>query len=245
MVECNLQRDENVRPAFGAFEGGVEQLPSRFQEIKCHMIFDVKIGETFSRIARLEVGGCTTETAATLTYLSVISRDSVWFALTIAALNKLEVMACDIQNAYLTANCREKIGTRAGPEIRSEASTIMFIRKALYGLRSSGAAFRAHLAETLYDIGSIPTCADPDVWHRPAVKEDGFDYYEYVLCYVDDILAISHRAKDVLKAVQAIFKLKDNKIEPRNVSWGYNIHHGGRWCSGLVHHIRQVCQSSC
>ena len=63
----------------------------------------------------------------------------------------------------------------------------MLIRKALYGLRSSGAAFRAHLAETLYDIGFVPTRADPDVWHRPAAKEDGFEYYEYVLCYVDDI----------------------------------------------------------
>ena len=31
---------------------------------------------------------------------------------------------------------------------------------------------------------------------------------------MDDILAISHKAKDVLKAVQAIFKLKDDRIEP-------------------------------
>ena len=29
----------------------------------------------------------------------------------------------------------------------------MIISKALYGLKSSGAAFRAHLAETLHDIG--------------------------------------------------------------------------------------------
>ena len=60
----------------------------------------------------------------------------------------------------------------------------------------------------------------PDVWRRPAVKEDGFEYYEYVVCYVDDILAISHKAKDVLKAVQAIFKLKDDKIEPPDMYLG-------------------------
>ena len=52
----------------------------------------------------------------------------------------------------------------------------MLIRKALYGLKSSGAAFRAHLAETLYDIGFIPTRADTDVCRRPAVQEDGFEY---------------------------------------------------------------------
>ena len=214
---------KNVRPAFEVFEGDEHQLPSGFQEIKCHMIFDVKIGETFRRKACLVAGGHTTDAPATLTYSSVVSRDSVQIALTIAALNGLEVMACDIQNAYLTADCREKIWTRAGPEFGSESGTIMLIRKALYGLKYSGAAFHAHLAETLYDIGFVPTRADPDVWLRPAVKEDGFEYYEYVLCYVDDILAISHKAKDALKAVQAVFKLKDDRIDPPDMYLGATL----------------------
>ena len=102
---------KNVRPAFEAFEGGAEQLPSGFQEIKCHMIFDVKIGENFCRKARLVAGGHITDAPATLTYSLVISCDSIRIALTIAALNELEVMACNIQNAYLTANCCEKIWT--------------------------------------------------------------------------------------------------------------------------------------
>ena len=155
---------KNMRPVFEVFEGGVQQLPSGFQEIKCHMIFDVKIGENFRRKACLVAGGHTTDAPATLTYSSVISCDSVWIALTIAALNRLEVMACDIQNTYLTADCCKKIWTRAGPEFGSESGTIMLIHKALYGLKSSGAAFCAHLAETLYDIGFVPTRADPDIW---------------------------------------------------------------------------------
>ena len=187
------------------------------------MIFDAKIGENFRRKARLVAGGHTTEAPGTLTYSSVVSRDSVQIALTIAALNGLEVMACDIQNAYLTANCREKIWTRAGPEFGSEAGTIMFIHKALYGLRSSGAAFRAHLAETLYDIGFVPTRADPDVWCLPAIQEDVIEYYEYVLCYVDDILSIGHKAKYVLKAVQAIFKLIDDRTEPPDMYLGATL----------------------
>ena len=100
---------------------------------------------------------------------------------------------------------------------------IMVICKALYGLKSSGAAFHAHLVETLYDIGFVPTWADPDVWRRPAVKEDGFEYYKYILCYVDDILPISHKAKDALKVVQAIFKLKDDKIEPPDMYLGATL----------------------
>ena len=187
------------------------------------MIFGVKIGENFRRKARLVAGGHTTDAPATLTYSSVISRDSIWIPLTIAALNGLKVMVRDIQSAYLTADCREKIWTRAGPEFGSESGTIMLIHKALYGLKSSGAAFRADLAETLYNIGFVPTRADPDVWRQPEVKKDGFEYYEYVLCYVNDILAISHKAKDALKAVQAACKLKDNRIEPPDMYLGATL----------------------
>ena len=134
-----------------------------------------------------------TTALAALTYSSVVSRDSVQISLTIAALNDLKVLACDIQNAYLTVKCREKIWTIAGPEFGSEAGQIMIIVRALYGLKSSGAAFRALLAETLYDIGYKPTKADPDVWIRPGIKSDGFEYYELVLCYVDDVLSISDK----------------------------------------------------
>ena len=132
-----------------------------------------------------------------LTYSSVVSRDSVRIILLIVALNILQVMACDIQNAYLTVNCREKIWTSAGPEFGSEHGQPMIIRKALYGLKSSGTVFRAHLAETLHDIGFKPMKADPDVWIHPAVKPDGSKYYKYIMCYVDDILSVSHDAKSI------------------------------------------------
>ena len=161
-----------------------------------------------------------TDTPNTLTYSSVVSRDSVRIALTIAALNELSVMACDIQNAYLTTECRERIWTRAGPEFGSESGPIMIVKKALYGLKCLGAAFRAHLAEKLHDIGFIPTRADPDLWHRLAVKLDGFEYYEYVLCYVEDLLAISHDAQKVLKSIQDTFKFKDDKIDKPEVYLG-------------------------
>ena len=207
----------NFHPAFEVFEGREDDIPKDYQFMWCHMIFDVKFGENFQRKARLVAGGHITNTPNTLTYSSVVSRDSVHIALTIAALNELSVMACDIQNAYLTAECREKIWTHAGPEFGSESGSIMIVKKALYGLKGSGAAFRTHLAEKFHDMGFIPTRADPDVWRRPAVKPDGFEYYEYILCYVDDLLAISHDAQKVLKCVQNTFKFKDDKIDKPDV----------------------------
>jgi hypothetical protein len=97
-------------------------------------------------------------------------------ALPIAALNDLDIMACNIQNAYLTANCCERIWTIAGPEFGSEAGQNMLIKKALYGLKSSGAAFRAFLAETLDAMGYLPSYADLDVWMQPATKPDAFEH---------------------------------------------------------------------
>ncbi|KAI2511667.1 Reverse transcriptase (RNA-dependent DNA polymerase) [Fragilaria crotonensis] len=219
-----LKEMKNVRPAFEVWEKTKEDLPPGYQQIKCHLIFDVKMGENFRRKARFVAGGHTTEVPESLiTYSSVVSRDSVQIALTIAGLNGLKVMACDIQNAYLTADCREKIWTIAGPEFGSEAGTTFLVRKALYGLKSAGAAFRSLLADTLMDTGYKPTKADPDVWIRPATKGNGFEYYEMVLCYVDDILSISDDPKSTLLALTSTFKLKDDKIEPPDIYLGAQL----------------------
>jgi len=168
------------------------------------MIFDVKMGENFRRKARLVADGHKTDSPATITYSSVVSRDSVRIALTIAALNDLKVLACDILNAYLTAPYREKFWCTAGPEFGSDRGKTIIVVRALYGLKSSGAAF---LAEHLSDIGFAPTLADADVWMRPAIREDGFKYWEYVLCYVNDLLGISDDPIRIMKSIQSKFTL--------------------------------------
>ena len=93
----------------------------------------------------------------------------------------------------------------------------MLITCDLYGIKTSSASFLSYLAETLYELGYTPTKADPDVWLRKAVNDDGFKYYEMVLCYVDDVLCISHEPMKNMKGIQRKFKLKDDKIdEPRD-----------------------------
>ena len=85
---------KNVRIAFRIMNGD-EVIPPTFQEIRCHMIFDVKM-EDFRRKARFVAGGHTTDTPHAMTYASVVSRESVRIALTLAALNDLEVKMADI-----------------------------------------------------------------------------------------------------------------------------------------------------
>ena len=164
-----------------------------------------------------------TETPSTLTYDSVVSRDLVRIALNIAALNGLDIFSCDIQNAYLTAEFRENIWTRSGPDFGFKAGTIMIFRMSLYDLKPSGAEFCAHLAETLNDICLLSTKADPDVCYRPAVKPNGFEYYEYILCYVDNILCILHDPSIALRQIQAVFKFKGDKMEEPKIYLGDQV----------------------
>ena len=55
--------------------------------------------------------------------------------------------------------------------------------------------------------------AYPDVWLRAAVKSDGEKYYEYVMMYIDDILALSCDARMILEEIRGTFKFKNDKIE--------------------------------
>ena len=200
-------------PAVEKIEDG--KIPVGYKHIDCHLIFDIKLGENYRRKARYVAGGHKTEVAPHLTYSSVVSRDSVRICLMIAALNGLDVQACDIKGAYLTAPAREKLVTTAGPEFGKELEgSLLKITRALYGQKSAGAAFRSYLAEHLWNMEFRPSQSDPDVWLRPAVKANGTEYYEYLLAYVDDLLAISMNAKAVLGQVAKKFKLKNDKIAP-------------------------------
>ena len=210
----------NVRVAFKRWENGTvadaksgQGLPA-YQRIKCHMIFDIKMDGKFTRKARFVAGGHTTDPPSSITYSSVVSRDSVRIAFMLAALNDLDLSACDIGNAYLNAPCREKIWTEAGPEFEEDEGSVMLVVRALYGLKSSGAAWRAMFAQTLTDLQYTPSKADPDVWIKPAVKPDGTEYYAMILVYVDDCLHVHHDTKPLMDRLNQIYRLKEEPCEP-------------------------------
>jgi hypothetical protein len=172
--------DKEMRNVTCAFEFRDDNaVPEGYTHIDCHMIFDIK--STLLRKARLVAGGHQTEEPKESCYSSVVSRDSVCIAFTIAALNDLDILAGDIQNAYLNAETKERCYTTAGLKFGAdnEGRPVLIVR-ALYGLRSSGARFRDHMAATLRDAGFTSCLADPDIWMRKNVKPDGFLYWEYV-----------------------------------------------------------------
>jgi hypothetical protein len=71
-------------------EAGKERDMIGFQEIGCHIIFDIKMD--FTRKVRFVAGGHTTDTPAAMTYSSVVSRESVRLGFLIAALNGLDIV---------------------------------------------------------------------------------------------------------------------------------------------------------
>ena len=165
-----------------------------------------------------------TEPPAALTYASVVSRESVRIGLLIAALNDLDIFAADIQNAYLTSPCEERIYTVLGPEFgpHGQGKKALVVR-ALYGLKSAGAAFRNHLANCLGHLGFTSSRGDPDVWFRAAKKVNGDEYYEYLFVYTDNILAIAEDPMEILKRLNRYFRLKPESIHPPDNYLGTKI----------------------
>ena len=86
-------------------------------------------------------GGYPTQAPATITYASVVSRETVRLALTFASLNDLKVKVGDVLNAYITAPVKEKVWTILGPKFGHDSGKSAVIVSALYGLKSAGAAF--------------------------------------------------------------------------------------------------------
>ncbi|KAL7485042.1 hypothetical protein ACHAW6_010651 [Cyclotella cf. meneghiniana] len=88
---------KNVWVAFDVLTDGVVP-PTDHQYMKCHMIFDIKM-EDFCCKALLVARGHITKAPATLTYASIMSRETMHIALPVAVLNDVDIWATDVVNA--------------------------------------------------------------------------------------------------------------------------------------------------
>ena len=85
-----------------------------------------------NRKARYLGGGHLTQVSLSLSYSSVVSRDSVRIMFLVAVLKNLDIKMCDIGNAYLNAETRERLWFTAGQEWGSRAGYEVIIVRALY-----------------------------------------------------------------------------------------------------------------
>jgi hypothetical protein len=142
-----------------------------------------------------------------------VSGESVRISLTLAALNDLDGMMGDIENAYLTDPITEKVWTVSSPEFGEDAGKRALIVRALYGLKSAGAAFRNHMASCIDHLGWKPCLADLELWMKEETRpDDRVKYWAYILIYVTDILCVHHGPGTSLAQIDKYFKMKPGSI---------------------------------
>jgi hypothetical protein len=198
---------QNVRVIFKIMNGD-EAIPPTYQEIRCRMIFDVKM-EDLWRKALFVACGYTNDAPHAMTYTSVVLLDSVRIALTMVAFNDVNVKMTDIENAYMNAPITVKKWTVFGPEFGDDTGNSALIVRVLYGLKSAGVAFRNHFSECMNNLGWKPFHADRDLWMKAETpSDDGILYSAYMLIYVDDILCVYRDHGMPLAKLDEYFKMK-------------------------------------
>ena len=114
--------------------------PPGWSKVSGHIVWDVKM--SFERKARWVLDGHKTADPICSNYAGVVSRESVRIAFTYAALNKLDVAAADIRNAYLQAPSSRKDYIICGPEFGLEnVGRVALIHRAIYGGKTAGRDF--------------------------------------------------------------------------------------------------------
>ena len=98
-----------------------------------------------------------------------------------------------------------------------------YIVRALYGTKCGGRDFRNHLRECMEMLRYESCLADPDLWIRKSTTDNGIDYYEYMLLYTDDCLAISKTPLESLMEINKYFPMKPSSIGPPKIYLGAKI----------------------
>ena len=200
-----IKEVKNILPALKILEDD-EDVPVGYQLIELMTVFDVKMDLT--RKARICARGDQTDPPMSVTYASVVTRESIRLAFVIAALNGLNVLSADVSGAYLNAKCAEKIYCILGKEFGEYA----------------GFAWRSLCAEVLKEQLEFQPCrGDMDVWRRPCQRKDGSKYYEYILVYTDDVIAISENPKAIMDKLNGFFVLKPDSIKEPTTYLGATI----------------------
>ena len=147
-------------------------VPFGYTEITGHLIFDVNMDLT--RRARYVAGGHLIDPPSSMTYASVVGRETVKIPFLLDSCNDLNIFAGDIYNVYLNSEKKEKIFFYAVDKWRSNRGHIIIIRRALYGLNSYDLMWRNHISGVIgNELGFKSSLSDPDLWMKASITSSG------------------------------------------------------------------------
>ena len=212
LLEDTISKEmKDASTAFRKLDNG-EIVPIEYQRVNFHIIFDVKM-EDIRHKARLVAGEHVIETPATIAYEIIVLRETTRIDLALDDLNDFPVKVADIQNAYSTAPVIEKIWEVLGQEFGEYDGRKAIVVSDLYVLKSAGATVWNHLAYCMHNLGFLPCPSDLYLRMKPMLRlAYEFDYYAYVLIYVENVMVIHNDADSVLRIIYNYFKLKPNSI---------------------------------
>jgi hypothetical protein len=165
-----------------------------------------------------------------------VSRDSICLSFLIAALNNIDIMSCDLENAYLNAPCREKIWFEGWLECGKDQAKVCVIVHSLYGLKSTGAAFWSSLAQILRDLGYESSRADPDMWMQKAVRDDGHQYFKMLL-FMSMIFWLSATKQKMQLGQRRKHKATQDLSRHKHIKDAIT-----RWLQSMVDFTQIICQ---
>ncbi|MGH7955315.1 MAG: reverse transcriptase domain-containing protein, partial [Gloeomargaritales cyanobacterium] len=197
-LHCFEYKDSNYKP------------DEEYQYAPLRLIFTIK-KEDLRHKARLVIGGHVIDATMYNSYASIVQAMSLRLLLTVAADNELDIVTGDIGNAFVHADCREKVYSRAGPEFGQREGCIIIIMKALYGLVTSPRQWHEFLADTLRGMGFLPTRADPDLWYKRSPDYNGYDY---IGTHIDDLIIAAKRAHDYMTLLEQEFIVRNIEDSP-------------------------------
>ena len=213
--EVELEQLEQYK----VFEDLGENLPTdtESKQIMVRFVYDIKHDGRHK--ARLVAGGHLTSPLEYSVYSSVVSLRGLRMVIFLSELNNQQLWTTDVGNAYLEADTEEKVHIVAGPEFRDREGHVLVIKKALYGLRSSGRMWWMRSSSILESMGFDPTKAEGDIWFR----KDG-DKYEYIARYVDDFAIASDDPSKIIYTLEDTHRLVLKGTGPIGMHLGCNFY---------------------
>ena len=119
----------------------------------------------------------------------------------------------DIQNAYITATFTGNILTVLDPEFGEDDGRKDIVVQSIYVFKSAGSTFWNRLADCMHHLGFLPCPVNLYFCMNPMVSPyDGFNYYAYIIIYVDGVIIIHHDSKRLLSRIDNYFNPKTSSI---------------------------------
>jgi len=114
-------------------------------------------------------------------------------------------------NAFLNSPSKEKIWSRAGPEIGEKEGCIIVLKSAIYGTKTAAKTFHDIFGDFLRRMGFLPTRSDQDLWY---IKSGDYRGYDYITTHIDDFLIAAKDPPKYMSLIQKELLLRNIEDSP-------------------------------